>query len=41
MGMRSVQLELAYIGNTDGSGSLTVSQLPPNPAVMPPGPARE
>lgn len=39
MGMRAVQLDLAYTGNPDGSGTLTVSQLPPNPAVLAPGPA--
>ncbi|KAL4078560.1 glyoxal oxidase [Scleroderma yunnanense] len=39
MGMRSVQLENAYTGNSNGTGSLQVSQLPPNPAIMAPGPA--
>ncbi|KAG6336618.1 hypothetical protein ID866_2457 [Astraeus odoratus] len=39
MGMRAVQLENSYVGNQDGSGVLQVSQLPPNPAIMPPGPA--
>ncbi|KIJ68126.1 copper radical oxidase [Hydnomerulius pinastri MD-312] len=39
MGMRSVQLANAFTGNPDGSGVLQVNQLPPNPAIMPPGPA--
>ncbi|KAH7920713.1 glyoxal oxidase [Leucogyrophana mollusca] len=39
MGMRTVQLENSFTGNADGSGVLHVSQLPPNPALMPPGPA--
>lgn len=39
MGMRSVELDYSYLGNSNGSGVLYVSQLPPNPAIMPPGPA--
>ncbi|KAG1751354.1 glyoxal oxidase, partial [Suillus paluster] len=39
MGMRSVQLQSTFTGNLDGSGVLHVSQLPPNAAVLPPGPA--
>ncbi|EJU01106.1 glyoxal oxidase [Dacryopinax primogenitus] len=39
MGQRFVQLNSTYTGNTDGSGTLHVSQLPPNPAILPPGPA--
>ncbi|KAH7888875.1 glyoxal oxidase [Phlebopus sp. FC_14] len=39
MGMRAVQLDNSFSGNSDGSGMLQVSQLPPNPALMPPGPA--
>jgi len=39
MGQRFVQLDSSYTGNTDGSGVLHVSQLPPNPAILAPGPA--
>jgi hypothetical protein len=39
MGQRMVQLDTSYTGNTDGSAVLHVSQMPPNPAIMPPGPA--
>lgn len=39
MGQRFVQLDSTYTG-TDGSATLHVSQLPPNPAVLAPGPAR-
>ncbi|KAF8587998.1 copper radical oxidase [Ramaria rubella] len=39
MGQRFVQLDASYTGNADGSGTLHVSQLPPNPAVLAPGPA--
>jgi hypothetical protein len=39
MGMRSVQLQSSFTGNSDGSAVLHVNQLPPNPAIMPPGPA--
>jgi len=34
-----VELDSSYTGNADGSGTLHVSQLPPNPAVIAPGPA--
>ena len=39
MGQRYVELETSYTGNADGSGVLSVSQLPPNPAILAPGPA--
>ncbi|CAE6434266.1 unnamed protein product [Rhizoctonia solani] len=39
MGQRYVELETSYTGNEDGSGVLHVSQLPPNPAILAPGPA--
>ncbi|KAH9935742.1 copper radical oxidase [Fomitopsis serialis] len=39
MGQRFVQLDSTYTGNSDGSATLHVSQLPPNPAVLAPGPA--
>lgn len=39
MGQRMVQLDSSYTGNSDGSGVLHVSQLPPNPAILAPGPA--
>ncbi|TFY58824.1 hypothetical protein EVJ58_g6182 [Rhodofomes roseus] len=39
MGQRYVQLESTYTGNSDGSATLHVSQLPPNAAVLAPGPA--
>jgi len=39
MGMRSLQLDMSYTGNADGSGVLHVSQIPPNPALFAPGPA--
>ncbi|KAF8530384.1 glyoxal oxidase [Hysterangium stoloniferum] len=39
MGQRLVELDLSYAGNADGSGTLYVSQLPPNPAIIAPGPA--
>lgn len=39
MGMRAVELDYSFLGNPDGSGVLHVSQPPPNPAIMPPGPA--
>lgn len=39
MGQRMVQLDSTYTGNSDGSGVLHVSQLPPNPAILAPGPA--
>ncbi|KAI0339863.1 copper radical oxidase [Trametopsis cervina] len=39
MGQRMLVLESTYTGNPDGSGVLHVSQLPPNPAILAPGPA--
>jgi hypothetical protein len=39
MGQRYIELQSSYTGNQDNSGTLHVSQLPPNPAVFPPGPA--
>lgn len=39
MGMRSVQLQSSFTGNDDGSAVLHINQLPPNPAILPPGPA--
>ncbi|KAG1847941.1 glyoxal oxidase [Suillus tomentosus] len=39
MGMRSVQLQSSFTGNSDGSAVVHVNQLPPNAAIMPPGPA--
>lgn len=39
MGQRYVELESTYTGNADGTGVLSVSQLPPNPAIIAPGPA--
>ena len=39
MGQRFVQLDSSYTGSSDGSGTLHVSQLPPNPAILTPGPA--
>jgi hypothetical protein len=39
MGQRYVELETSYTGNADGTGVLYVSQLPPNPAILAPGPA--
>ncbi|KAH7323340.1 glyoxal oxidase [Rhizoctonia solani] len=39
MGQRYIQLDSSYTGNEDNSGVLHVSQLPPNPAIFPPGPA--
>ena len=41
MGQRMLQLENSYTVNNDGSATLHVSQLPPNPAIFQPGPARE
>ena len=41
MGQRLVELELSYTANADGSGVLHCSNLPPNPAIFPPGPACE
>ncbi|KAI0043163.1 copper radical oxidase [Auriscalpium vulgare] len=39
MGQRMVELQVAYTMNENGSAILHCSQLPPNPAVFPPGPA--
>ncbi|KAI8451196.1 copper radical oxidase [Phakopsora pachyrhizi] len=39
MGQRYVQLSSTYETNTDGSSTLHVSQLPPNPSILAPGPA--
>ncbi|TDL26007.1 glyoxal oxidase [Rickenella mellea] len=39
MGQRFVQLDSTYTVNTDGSAVLHVSQMPPNPAILAPGPA--
>jgi hypothetical protein len=39
MGQRMVQLDSSYTGNSDGSAFLHVSQMPPNPAILVPGPA--
>ena len=38
MGQRYLELETSHTGNEDGTGILHVSQLPPNPAIFPPGP---
>lgn len=39
MGQRYVELASTYTGNADGTGVLSVSQVPPNPAILAPGPA--
>ncbi|KAI0745030.1 DUF1929-domain-containing protein [Earliella scabrosa] len=39
MGQRMLELGISYTGNDDGTGVLHVSQMPPNPALFPPGPA--
>ncbi|TDL21723.1 glyoxal oxidase [Rickenella mellea] len=39
MGQRFVQLDSTYSANADGSAVLYVSQVPPNPAILVPGPA--
>lgn len=39
MGQRYVQLESTYTGFQNNTGTLHVSQLPPNPAILAPGPA--
>ena len=36
-----LQLNSTYTMNQDGSATLHVSQIPPNPAIFPPGPARK
>ncbi|GAA5964759.1 hypothetical protein JCM3765_002545 [Sporobolomyces pararoseus] len=38
MGQRFVQLNSTFTANSDGSAVLHVSQLPPNPAILVPGP---
>ena len=40
MSQRLVELSLSYTVNDDGSATLYVSQMPPNPALFAPGPAR-
>lgn len=39
MGMRMVQLNSTWTLNSDGSGVIHSAQMPPNPAIMAPGPA--
>jgi hypothetical protein len=39
MGQRSVTLNSTYTSNPDGTAALHVSQIPPNPAILAPGPA--
>ncbi|KAI0741782.1 copper radical oxidase [Daedaleopsis nitida] len=39
MGQRMLELGMSYTGNADGGAVLHVSQMPPNPAMFPPGPA--
>ena len=39
MSQRLVELGLSYAVKDDGSATLYVSQMPPNPALFPPGPA--
>ena len=39
MGQRYLELETSYTLNMDQSVTFHVSQLPPNPAIFPPGPA--
>ena len=39
MGQRYIELETSYSINADESVTFHVSQLPPNPAIFPPGPA--
>lgn len=39
MGQRQVLLDHNYVLNADGSATLVVAQLPPNPNVCVPGPA--
>ncbi|ORY61159.1 copper radical oxidase [Leucosporidium creatinivorum] len=38
MGQRYVQLDSTFTANSDGSAVLHVSQVPPNPAILAPGP---
>lgn len=39
MGQRHVELATSFTTNDDGSATLHMSQLPPNPAILVPGPA--
>lgn len=39
MGMRYVQLNNTFTGNSNGSATLHVSNLSPNPSLLVPGPA--
>lgn len=39
MGQRYVQLNSTATLNSDGTGTLHVSQVPPNAAILAPGPA--
>ncbi|KAH9942381.1 DUF1929-domain-containing protein [Epithele typhae] len=39
MGQRMIELDSTYTGQPDGSATLHVSQMPPNAAAYPPGPA--
>ena len=39
MGQRHVELRTSFTSNEDGSATLHVAQLPPNPAILVPGPA--
>jgi len=38
-GQRAIELDFTYTANKDGGATLHVSQLPPNAAIMAPGPA--
>ena len=39
MSQRLVELGLSYNVHDDGTATIYVSQMPPNPAILPPGPA--
>lgn len=39
MGQRHIELRTSFTGHDDGSATLHVAQLPPNPAILAPGPA--
>jgi hypothetical protein len=39
MGQRHIELRSSFTSNEDGSATLHVAQLPPNPAILAPGPA--
>ena len=39
MGMRHLELDVTYTGAEDGSATFHVSQIPPQAAIFPPGPA--